>query len=145
MTGKDDFWEFFNISGTGRGRKARAGKGRTSEMQWLEGRAGTGGARLRPPERSPLGPVPNWLQGAKGQAGRTFNWDVVDEWTKVEAMTPKGTKLTGEGGNNAFKFTSTGKKDIAYAMLYAYVRALLWLKGSELEFGWRRAASRGFM
>jgi len=46
-----------------------------------------------------FGPAPNWLQGAKGAAGRTFNWGVVDEWTKVETMTPKGTKLTGEGGN----------------------------------------------
>lgn len=45
------------------------------------------------------GPAPNWLQGAKGQAGLTFGMGVVDEHTKVETMTPKGTKLTGEGGN----------------------------------------------
>ena len=46
-----------------------------------------------------FGPAPNWLQGAKGEAGRTFHVAIIDEWTKVETMTPKGTKLTGEGGN----------------------------------------------
>ena len=46
-----------------------------------------------------FGPAPNWLQGAKGEAGRTFHMAMIDEWTKVETMTPKDTKLTGEGGN----------------------------------------------
>ena len=45
-----------------------------------------------------FGPAPNWLQGAKGQAGRTFNFAAIDEWTKIETMTPKTTKLTGNSG-----------------------------------------------
>ena len=36
--------------------------------------------------------------------------------------------------NNAYRFTSVGRKDLAYALMYAVVRALLWLKASELEF-----------
>ncbi|MDE2106101.1 MAG: hypothetical protein KGL39_53255, partial [Patescibacteria group bacterium] len=44
------------------------------------------------------GPAPNWLQGAKGQAGRTFHMAAIDEWTKIETMTPKTTKLTGNNG-----------------------------------------------
>ena len=36
--------------------------------------------------------------------------------------------------NGAKRFLATGKKDLAYAGIYAYVRALFWLKAGELEF-----------
>ena len=38
-------------------------------------------------------------KGPRVKAGRTFNVAMIDEWTKVETMTPKDTKLTGEDGN----------------------------------------------
>lgn len=44
------------------------------------------------------GPAPNWLQEARGEAGRTFNMAIIDEWTKVEVMTPKHSKLQGADG-----------------------------------------------
>ena len=39
--------------------------------------------------------------------------------------------LTGHG---AKQFSAAGKKDLAYACIYAYVRFLVWLKMGELEF-----------
>jgi hypothetical protein len=36
--------------------------------------------------------------------------------------------------NGAFRFSVVGKKDMAYAALFALVRALIWLKAGELEF-----------
>jgi hypothetical protein len=37
--------------------------------------------------------------------------------------------------NGAFTFSAVGRKDLAYALLYAYVRALIWLKANELGWG----------
>jgi hypothetical protein len=37
-------------------------------------------------------------------------------------------------GNSAKQFSATGKKDLAYACIYAYVRFLVWLKMGELDF-----------
>jgi hypothetical protein len=39
--------------------------------------------------------------------------------------------LTGHG---AKQFIAAGKKDLAYAAIYAYVRFRVWLKMGELEF-----------
>jgi hypothetical protein len=36
--------------------------------------------------------------------------------------------------NNARKFVASGKKDLAYACIYAWVRFLIWLKMGELDF-----------
>ena len=36
--------------------------------------------------------------------------------------------------NNAYKFSSIGKKDIAYAMMLAYIRFLIWLSSNEANF-----------
>jgi len=47
------------------------------------------------------------------------------------------TKDSGEWDltrNGAFRFSAVGKKDMAYAALFALVRALIWLKAGELEF-----------
>lgn len=42
-----------------------------------------------------LMPAPNWLQDATGQAGKTFSWAFIDEWTKIETMGKKtGTGVT---------------------------------------------------
>jgi len=38
-------------------------------------------------------------------------------------------------GHSAKQFSAAGKKDLAYACIYAYVRFLVWLKLGELEFG----------
>jgi len=37
-------------------------------------------------------------------------------------------------GHSAKQFSAGGKKDLAYACIYAYVRFLVWLKMGELEF-----------
>jgi hypothetical protein len=37
-------------------------------------------------------------------------------------------------GHSAKTFSAAGKKDLAYACIYAYVRFLIWLKMGELEF-----------
>lgn len=42
-----------------------------------------------------LMPAPNWFQDAKSIAGDTFNWVVLDEWTKIETMTKKGETIGG--------------------------------------------------
>ena len=36
--------------------------------------------------------------------------------------------------NGAYRFSALGKKDLAYVLLFALVRALIWLKVGELEF-----------
>ena len=46
-----------------------------------------------------MAPAPNWFQDAKGQAGQTFNVVAVDEWTKVETMTKKASRVTNEKGD----------------------------------------------
>jgi hypothetical protein len=46
-----------------------------------------------------MAPAPNWFQDAKGQAGLTFNGVGVDEWTKVETMTKKTSRVTNEKGD----------------------------------------------
>jgi hypothetical protein len=48
------------------------------------------------------------------------------------------TKDNGEWDltrNGNKRFSATGKKDLAYACLFAYIRFLIWLKMGELEFG----------
>ena len=44
-----------------------------------------------------FGPAPDWIRGATGQAGLTFNVVGVDEWTKVESMSKSG-RVTNEKG-----------------------------------------------
>lgn len=46
--------------------------------------------------------------------------------------------------NQAKKFSATGKKDLAYACIYAYVRFLIWLKMGELEFNQDGSDAGGF-
>jgi len=38
-------------------------------------------------------------------------------------------------GHSAKQFSAVGKKDLAYACIYAYLRFLVWSKLGELEFG----------
>ena len=45
-----------------------------------------------------FGPAPDWVRGATGQAGLTFNVIGVDEWTKVEDMAKSG-KVVNEKGS----------------------------------------------
>ena len=35
--------------------------------------------------------------------------------------------------NNARQFSASGKKDLAYACIYAYIRFLAWLKMGEMD------------
>ena len=48
-------------------------------------------------------------------------------------------------GHSAKQFSAGGKKDLAYACIYAYVRFLVWLKMGELEFGEGREDEAGTM
>ena len=100
---KDIYWRNYQNFGGNRAPIFEAQKGRLDSHGDVEGKDNTRGAAFYQQgfknESCIFGPAPNWLQCAKGQAGLTFHMGVVDEWTKVEAMTPKGTKLTGEGGN----------------------------------------------
>ena len=47
---------------------------------------------------------------------------------------PRGHERQRGMGPDAYRFTAVGKKDMAYAALFALVRALIWLKVGELEF-----------
>ena len=47
-------------------------------------------------------------------------------------------------GHSAKQFSAAGKKDLAYACIYAYVRFLVWLKMGELEFGEGREDESGY-
>jgi hypothetical protein len=62
---------------------------------------------------------------------------MLDEVRRQLANVHVATKDTGEWDltrNGAFRFSAMGKKDLAYAALFALVRALIWLKAGELEF-----------
>ena len=47
-------------------------------------------------------------------------------------------------GHSAKQFSAAGKKDLAYACIYAYVRFLVWLKMGELEFAGEGAEESGY-
>lgn len=49
-----------------------------------------------------------------------------------------------EKAHSAKQFSATGKKDLAYACIYAYVRFLVRLKLGELEFGQEGAEEGGY-
>lgn len=47
-------------------------------------------------------------------------------------------------GNSAKQFLAGGKKDLAYARIYACVRFLVWLKLGELEYACGRGEETGY-
>ena len=100
---KSIFWKNYQNFGGNRCPIFEAHKGRLDTHGEVEGKDNTRGSACYQQSfkngSSIYGPAPGWLQGARGQAGLTFNVGIIDEWTKVETMTPKGTKLTGEDGN----------------------------------------------
>jgi hypothetical protein len=100
---KDIFWNNYQKFGSNRAPIFAAQLGRLDQEGSDDGKDNTRGAacykQFFKNESCIFGPAPNWLQGAKGEAGRTFNMALIDEWTKVETMTPKDTKIMGEGGN----------------------------------------------
>lgn len=53
----------------------------------------------------------------------------------IEVATREETGTWLLTGNNAKQYSAKGKKDLAYALLFAYVRFLIWLKMNELDFG----------
>ena len=62
---------------------------------------------------------------------------MLDEVRRQLSNIHVATKDNGEWDltrNGACRFSATGKKDLAYAALFALVRALIWLKAGELEF-----------
>jgi len=78
-------------------------------------------------------------------AAETAQWPIEKKWAlkmldevrRQLTSIQVATTAAGEWDltrNGAFKFSAVGKKDLAYAALYAVVRALIWLKTSELEF-----------
>jgi hypothetical protein len=100
---KDIYWNYYTMFNDYRAPLFAAQKGRFNTHGEDDGKDNTRGAACYQQrfknDSCTFGPAPNWLQGAKGQAGLTFHVGAIDEHTKVETMTPKGTKLTGEGGN----------------------------------------------
>ena len=100
---KDIYWANYQRFGSNRAPLFASQLGRLDEEGAADGKDNTRGAacykQFFKNDSCIFGPAPNWLQGAKGEAGRTFHMGMIDEWTKVETMTPKDTKLTGEGGN----------------------------------------------
>jgi len=100
---KDIYWANYPRFGSNQAPIFAAQLGRVDEEGLSEGKDNTRGSACYKQyfknDSCIFGPAPNWLQGAKGQAGRTFHMAMIDEWTKVETMTPKDTKLTGEDGN----------------------------------------------
>ena len=78
-------------------------------------------------------------------ASETDLWPVEQKWAlkmldevrRQLCVVHVATKDNGEYDltrNNAYRFSAVGKKDLAYAALFALVRALIWLKAGELEF-----------
>jgi hypothetical protein len=100
---KDIYWKNYENFGRNRAPIFDAQLGRMSKDGDEEGKDNTRGPACYQQAFKNgsciYGPAPNWLQGAKGQAGLTFNEGIIDEWTKVETMTPKGTKVQGDAGN----------------------------------------------
>ncbi len=84
----------------------------------------------------------------------TQDWDIERQWALKNldegrrqlasiqvAMQDDGTwSLTRNG---AFQYSAPGKKDLAYAMIYAYVKFLIWLSGDEGEFTQRAEDAQG--
>lgn len=75
----------------------------------------------------------------------TEGWSLEQKWAlknldaaRVQLMDIQvATKDNGEWDltrNGAKRFSSAGKKDLAYSMIFAYIRFLVWLKMGELEF-----------
>ena len=100
---KDIFFRNYQNFGSDRAPLFCAQKGRLDEEGMADGKADTRGSACYQQHFKNgsciYGPAPNWLQGARGQAGRTFHVAFIDEWTKVETMTPSKTRLTGSDGN----------------------------------------------
>jgi hypothetical protein len=85
----------------------------------------------------------------------TIGWPVEKQWAlknldaarqqmiNIQVVT-KDDGSWAMTGNNAKQFMAAGKKDLAYACLFAYVRFLIWLKMGELEFSGGGAGEQGF-
>jgi hypothetical protein len=68
---------------------------------------------------------------------RKWALKMLDEVRRQLCSIQVATTATGEyimTRNGAYTFSSSGKKDLAYAAMYAVIRALIWLKTNELEF-----------
>lgn len=86
----------------------------------------------------------------------TSKWEIERQWAlkNLDAMRHQLMQIaveTNDDGtwrmtqNNALKFmVPQGKKDLAYAGLMAFIRALLWLKLGELEFAGAPDKAAGF-
>jgi hypothetical protein len=101
--GKKAYWEEYKRFGSGRAPIFAAQLGRMNREGDEEGKDNTRGAscyhqNFKNSSAVHL-PAPNWMQKAIGQASLTFSMGVVDEWTKVETMTPSTARTTGEGGH----------------------------------------------
>jgi hypothetical protein len=90
--------------------------------------------------------VVSWPKPFNERSGEeTSQWPEEQQWALKtldaarEQLTNVQVELLADGtyaltGHSAKKFSAAGKKDLAYACIYAYVRFLIWLKMGELEF-----------
>ena len=99
---KDIFWPYFDTFNSSRAPIFAAQLGQRVIEGEEQGKTGSKGASCYKQyfknESILFGPAPGWITGAMGQAGLTFNFIGVDEWTKVEAMAKSG-KTANEAGN----------------------------------------------
>ena len=100
---KDIFWPYYNEFGPRQAPIFNAQLGRMDKEGDIDGKDNTKGPacykQFFKNESIIFAPAPNWLQEAKGEAGKTFNVAGIDEWTKVETMTKKTSRTTTESGN----------------------------------------------
>jgi len=100
---KDIYWPYYDSFHSQRAPIFCAQKGKSEIiMEESGGKAETKGPACYKQnfknDSISYGPAPDWVRGAKGQAGLTFNVIGVDEWTKVESMSKSG-RVTNEKGN----------------------------------------------
>ncbi len=103
QAGKDIYWPYYNVFDSRRAPIFNAQLGKLDAEGDVDGKDNSKGPACYKQyfknESVQFLPAPGWFQGAKGQAGRTFNVASVDEWTKVETMTKKTGRITNEKGD----------------------------------------------
>jgi hypothetical protein len=103
QAGKDIFWPYYTTFDRRRAPIFDAQLGKLDEEGDVDGKDNTRGPACYKQyfknDSLVMMPAPNWFQEAKGQAGQTFNMVGIDEWTKVETMTKKSTRVVNEKGD----------------------------------------------
>ncbi len=103
--GKEIFWPYYTQFNARNAPLFAAQLGKVDTEGDIDGKDNTRGPACFyqhfKNESKVLLPAPNWFQDAKGQAGKTYNVAGIDEWTKVETMTRKTTRVMNSEGSAA--------------------------------------------